>query len=310
MPDSPLPPFWDPAPFEERDLDAVLSGETADIPDALRPVADTLAALRAAGAPAEFSGEATIMAEFRALAESRARGLGEAARPAGPAATLQLPALPRERPRRHAAGRHGRRRRAVAPVTRRTGALMGVAAAAVIVIAVAFAGNLVGPIKSITNQEHVSSAPPSPPGLQGTGATEPRTDSPHARRSASPSPTPSSSSSESRGICRAFYKDFMDLRAPAGWKAEFPQPKELSRQAGGSDRALGYCDPSRWPYPGMPPGNDGQDNHGYQPPGGGPGQSGQGGPGQYGQGGPGQSGQGGPGQYGQGQSGQGGPRTH
>ncbi|MFY9777187.1 MAG: hypothetical protein WAK28_21675, partial [Trebonia sp.] len=85
MPDSLLPPGWGFAPFDERDLDAVLSGKTADVPVALRPVADALASLRAGPVPAELYGEANAMAEFRAL------GLGQAGRP-GP--TMLLEALP------------------------------------------------------------------------------------------------------------------------------------------------------------------------------------------------------------------------
>ncbi|MGB6618721.1 MAG: hypothetical protein WBE95_31940, partial [Trebonia sp.] len=85
MPDSLLPPGWGFAPFDERDLDAVLSGKTADVPVALRPVADVLASLRAGPVPAELYGEANAMAEFRAL------GLVQAGRP-GP--TMLLEALP------------------------------------------------------------------------------------------------------------------------------------------------------------------------------------------------------------------------
>ncbi|MFZ0756547.1 MAG: hypothetical protein WAN00_22505, partial [Trebonia sp.] len=82
MPDSLLPPGWGFAPFDERDLDAVLSGKTADVPVALRPVADVLASLRAGPVPAELYGEANAMAEFRAL------GLGQAGRP-GPTMLLE-----------------------------------------------------------------------------------------------------------------------------------------------------------------------------------------------------------------------------
>jgi hypothetical protein len=103
MPDSLLPPSWGPAPFDERDLDAVLSGETAEIHPALRPVADTLAVLRAAApTPAELHGEAAVMAEYRAL------GLGQSD---GPAQTLVLPAVPAGRPPRRAARHRARRRR-------------------------------------------------------------------------------------------------------------------------------------------------------------------------------------------------------
>ena len=93
MPDSLLPPGWGFAPFDERDLDAVLSGKTADVPVALRPVADVLASLRAGPVPAELYGEANAMAEFRAL------GLGQAGRP-GPTMLFEaLPAGDRKSPR-------------------------------------------------------------------------------------------------------------------------------------------------------------------------------------------------------------------
>src|SRR5215469_1821349 len=105
MPDSPLPPWWGPAPFDERDLDAVLSGEAIDIPVALRPVADALAALQAAPMPAELRGQATIMAEFRALAEFRTTGLGQDRRAGVPAHTLVLSG-PQERLRHRRAPRH------------------------------------------------------------------------------------------------------------------------------------------------------------------------------------------------------------
>ena len=82
MPDSFPPLTWGP-PFDERNLDALLSGHLADTPSALRQVADALAALRAAPTPAELTGEAAARAEFRALADSLALGLDEAARTDG-----------------------------------------------------------------------------------------------------------------------------------------------------------------------------------------------------------------------------------
>ena len=51
MPDSQVPPIWGPA-YDERDLDALLSGETGSTPAALQPVESTLAALRARRDPA------------------------------------------------------------------------------------------------------------------------------------------------------------------------------------------------------------------------------------------------------------------
>ena len=65
MPDSQQPPFWGPA-YHERDLEALLSGEAANTPPALRPVESTLAALRAAPTGRELSDEAEARAAFRA----------------------------------------------------------------------------------------------------------------------------------------------------------------------------------------------------------------------------------------------------
>src|SRR5215472_7821006 len=85
------PPGGGPVSFDERDLDAVLSGEPTDIPVVLRPVADVLAALQAAPTPAELGGQAVIMAEFRALAEFRAAGLAQNGRARDTAQTLVRP---------------------------------------------------------------------------------------------------------------------------------------------------------------------------------------------------------------------------
>ncbi len=65
MSESPPPSTWGLAPYDDRDLDAVLSGETAGVPEPLLPVAGALAALRAAPARAELAGEAAALAAFR-----------------------------------------------------------------------------------------------------------------------------------------------------------------------------------------------------------------------------------------------------
>ena len=142
MPDSLLPPGWGFAPFDERDLDAVLSGKTADVPVALRPVADVLASLRAGPVPAELYGEANAMAEFRAL------GLGQAGRPAPTMLLEALPAGSRARPGRQPARHRMRpaRRHLLRRATLRPAVLSAVAAAAVIVVAVLVTGNFAGPL--------------------------------------------------------------------------------------------------------------------------------------------------------------------
>jgi hypothetical protein len=288
MPDSLLPPSWGPAPFDERDLDAVLSAATADIPVALRPVADTLAALRAAAAPAELSGQAAIMAEFRAL------GLGEAAHAADQAMTPQLPVLPADRPRRHTARHRGRRgrRRAASRVSLRAGALMGAAAAAVIVAAVAFTGNLPGPSHRLPHFAHPASN--ASPGLQvQSAATEPAharpsrhaSPSPSSASPSSPSPSSPSPSSDQGSLCREYYGYFKYQGASDG-RADSPLQQELSKLAGGFDQVLRYCRPyvgDLLPngFPGTGPHDGGtypgDGAHGNQAQPGGPAQPGQGG---------------------------------
>lgn len=240
MPDSFLPPSGGPGSFDERDLDAVLSGETADISLALRPVADTLAVLRgAAPTPAELRGEAAIMAEYRAHQP------GGPGRPAGQERTLVLPAVPGGRPPRRAA-RHRARRRGMPSVSRRAGALMGVAAAVLIGVVVV-SGNLPGPIERITHLGRTPSASPSASrssggNLQNTGATPTKAattpDTTPARSQVIPS---SSSPSPSPGqLCQEFYGYFTHHESPSSWPAEMSLFRQL-RQLAGSLDPLPYC---------------------------------------------------------------------
>ena len=227
MPDSSLPPSWGPAPFDERDLDAVLSGETADIPPALRSVADTLAVLRgAAPTAAELHDEAAIMAEYRAL------GLG---RPAGPEQTLVLPARSACRPPRRAP-RHRASRRRVPSVGRRAGALMGIAAAVLIGVAVT-SGNLSGPIERITHLGRTSSPSPSAThggNLQVARATPTKAAATHdpapARSQAVPSQTPTSAPSPGK-LCQEYYAYFTHYESKASWAAEMSLYQQVSNLA-------------------------------------------------------------------------------
>jgi hypothetical protein len=132
---------------------------------------------------------------------------------------------------------------------------MSVAAAAVIIIAVAFFGNLPGPILRITG--HAST--PSPPSLQGTGSKDPVT--PTAEPSGSratavpstwpPSPTPSTSPSPSELLCRSY---LIGLRHPESG-AEMALRSKLATLAGGADpgQLLRFCMQQLgdgWHYPG------------------------------------------------------------
>jgi hypothetical protein len=277
MPDrfSSPPPPWGPQPFDDRDLDALLAGNIADVPVTLRPVADVLAALQAAPSPAELRGEATIRAEFRALAESRALGLNEpatarASRATPPTVanettpTRELPALPG--PER--AGRR-RRRRGAKPgrlAGSRLGALLAAAAIVVIAVAVTYSGNLPGPVQRLA---HITLAGPSvthsggavaSPGMDARSSSVASDRSQSAEPdSGSPAPQVSPSASaapDKKALCGAL---LTDLEHPVPGQAKWwqtPEFKQLSIMAGGPGRVSGYCgkvwaeqDPHDYPQP-------------------------------------------------------------
>lgn len=239
MPDSFPPLTWGPAPFDERDLDALLSGEMLDTPVALRQVADALTALRAGPTPAELTGEATILAEFRAVAEFRALGLGETARADGVAHTLEFPPLQPDRARGRAARHRGRR--PARSFSRRGGVLMGAAAAALIVVAVAATGNLPGPLRVHTDSSSAaqttspSSAGSGSQGVQGKKAN---------RESASPTAPASSAIPQNsvayQQLCRAYFGYFSHSGPHSKMSAESALT-QLIRVAGSPDRVLQSC---------------------------------------------------------------------
>lgn len=245
MPDSPLPPGWGPAPFDERDLDAVLSGETTDVPVALRPVADALAALQAAPMPAELRGQAIIMAEFRALAEFRAAGQAQDGRTGDLAQTLVL-SVPREGPARRRAPRHRARRRAAPAATWRVGTLIGAAATAVVLAAVVLAGYVPGPFHRLAIPS--SSAPSaaqhaggnsSSPKVEGSATKQP-TKSPTASGAATPQ------QAEAIGLCNAASAFVKDPRHSVSWRQEaslLHQLQQLIDLAGGVRQVRDYCTP-------------------------------------------------------------------
>ena len=298
MPDSFLPPSWGPAPFDERDLDALLSGETADIPFALSQVADALTALRAAPTQAELSGEAVIMAEFSAVTEFRAAGLsGQTTAVGGQAHTLELPAVQaapgdvaRRRGARHRS-RHGARRPLSSrPLSRRAGVVAAGAVAALIVATAAVAASLHGPLHAHPRQ---TAAAPS------TAQTGPHGGGSVAARSASAVPTSSPSSSRaaapfqshpqdksSKKLCRTYFGFFKHPGPKSKVAAEFALFGKLSRLAGGPDQVFAYCEPYvkdmlpsgfQWPHADAD-GQQGQDNPGPGSQGGGKQNQGGGGP--------------------------------
>jgi hypothetical protein len=241
MPDSLPPPGWGPAPFDERDLDAVLAGKTADVPVALRPVADALAALRAGPVAAELYGEANAMAEFRAL------GLGQAGRPAATMLLEGLPAGSRRRPGRRPARHRVRpaRRHLLRRAVLRPAVLSAVAAAAVIVVAVLVTGNFAGPFRAIAHMASPSAGTRSSAGTTGHPAA-PRVETSSAGLETTPPPsaTYSSPPPSPSGICHAFYADFLHPGLSA-WATQQYLWEQLIKQVHSDSwgKVYRYCAP-------------------------------------------------------------------
>lgn len=216
---------------------------------ALRQVADTLAALCAAPTRAELSGEATIMAEFDAIAEFRPLGLSQAAPPYGMAHTLVLPVPPPGAPRRRGA-RH-RNRRPAPSVSKRTAAILIAAAAALVVAAVAVTGNLPGLQKSNAPQSTAASSATHSgagnSGSQGVQANRAATESPNRDRA---TPTDSAAVQPAKvppqeELCRAVFGFFLQPEQGPDWRSkwatEIANLKKLEKLAGGPGKAGKFC---------------------------------------------------------------------
>jgi hypothetical protein len=259
MPDSQLPPLWGPA-YDERDLDAVLSGDTASIPVALQPVGSTLAALRAAATGRELSDEAAARAAFRAFATATMpppatvppppAGAAWTAAAEHPAVAAHTLILARPDDRRPSAGRRRHRhRRPASSGVRKPGIAVTFAAAALIVVAAAVTGVLAG-VGSFTSSfgRHPASASASAraartsPGSQAllaTGATSERTASPKTTGPAPATPRPTS---DPGSMCRQFFEYLMHP-TPGGAASERALYGQLGKLAGSdsSFRIRGYC---------------------------------------------------------------------
>ncbi len=141
MSDSP-PPSWGPAPYDDRDLDAVLSCDSASVPEALRAVDAAMRALRAAPVRAELEGEEAARAAFRLHAPVAQPAL------AAPAASgALLTRIPPAMTTGEAARPHSHRqpRRVRRPVRWQAVALVGGGAAAAAVACAVFVGAFSGP---------------------------------------------------------------------------------------------------------------------------------------------------------------------
>jgi hypothetical protein len=253
MPDS-LLPIQGPASYGERDLDALLSGEAGYPVMVHGPVADALAALRAAPAPDELSGEAAARAAFRLFLPPAAGVAGDApvpvarpqvtasfhqvaaagaTRPDGQNPTVVLP-RPAQGGPRHARRRHARQRRLVPwdgrwPVM----AAASGAAAAVIIGVVALAGAFSGP-----GGQQGPSALRSSPAASDTSSHRPTSS---VLGTATARPTPQASTDSPQSLCHQYFDFFTHPEQPANRPEEKTVIQELGQLAGGERQIYGYC---------------------------------------------------------------------
>jgi hypothetical protein len=228
MPDRLPLPQGGSQPFDDRDLDSLLAGKTSDVPVALRPVAETLIALRAGPARSELEGEELARAAFRdprSESETEPGTLG-----------TWLPA--------------GHRRVARHPAR---GWLTGLVAVAAVVLAAAvtYTGNLPDPAQRLAHDTIAAppakSHPPvgSSPSVQVNSAqpTPAVTDLP-ATLPAAPSLTPGVPNRAA--LCDALRATWQ--HSPHGRKTHWwqtPQYRQLSTAAGGGgpQQVYAYCTP-------------------------------------------------------------------
>jgi hypothetical protein len=279
MPDSQVPPLWGPA-YDERDLDALLSGETRSTPVVLQPVESTLAALRAPATRRELSNEPMARSAYRAFAPAPLPPVPlPPAAEAHAAVTAHTLVLSSADYRHQPAARHRHRRprrEAVGP-RRRGIAATGAAAAALIVVATVVTGALTGSIGELTSfGRHPASASASAraagqsPGTQGvlvTGAARDRTPKPKVTAAAPPAPQPTPNPD---GLCREYFA-YLVHPTPGGRAAWITLSGQLAKLAGSPTKIYVYClrhlynpfgGKGAWPPPGTNSGGFGADTPG------------------------------------------------
>jgi hypothetical protein len=270
MPDS-QPPDGGPDPYDGWDQEGLLSGESVWLPDGMRPVAATLAALRGAPMRAELADEAAARAAFRKIMLAGQSGPGWPGSPggAGDGHTLILPAraadggLPGVTRRPHSHRRppqHGHWR---------SKALAGVAGAAAVVVVGGFAlaggfsgagghpgqpGHSAGATSATTPASH-----PVSNGLDGSATKEPTA---HPTPSHSPGGQ-SADGPDAAALCRQYLAFLRHPESSSDWANEGSTIRQLSELANGSRHVVGYCIDLQQPWakgpgsdlggPGLPP---------------------------------------------------------
>jgi hypothetical protein len=243
-----LPPIGGPDPLDGWDLEGLLSGESVWLPDGMRPVAATLAALRGGPLRSEVAGEASARAAFRQVmlaGESGPGGPGQV----GDGNTLILPARAPDGGARLVARPRHAHRRPPRRVRWRPKALAGVAAVAAVVVVggIALAGGFTGggrqagPSGQSIGAASATTRPAAANGGAGLGsATKEPTAHPTQSASAQQSPATGSGSSRST-LCRQYWAFFAHHESAANWSAEQANLRELSEMAGSPWNINRYC---------------------------------------------------------------------
>jgi hypothetical protein len=273
------PPPEGPAPYTERDLDDLLSGNTANVPEALRLVATTLDALRRPPVRDELDGEAGARAAFRMFASSvhpdsgrdelaqhavtwhNPAGVTRAARaqawddPAGQEPPVRVAAGVGAHPVARTAGvrlrqqaRHRAPRRggwrALTVVGTAAGAVMvGVAALAVVISGSGGQPTQAGSSTSSGPSVSRSFSSTSSSQVLGVGASKEPVASP-APSSSGGSPSAGSLSgtgSERNELCRQYFEFFTHPESANGVAAESALFQQLSQLAGSPEGIVFYC---------------------------------------------------------------------
>jgi hypothetical protein len=248
MPVSQQPPTGGPA-YNARDLDAVLSGERYGLPEALRPVAVTMSALRAGPVYGELAGEAAARAMFRTAVPSLTvpgPGAAKAEHGTVTARTLVLAPPGRGQPRR---SRHRRRRGTATSAARwLTVAATGAAVVAVVAVAVGLTGALPDSIKQLGNlgqrsasasasaartvysaaTQRVDGGASPEPSIKQAPATHATSRAPHAAQALP-------------ALCRDYYSFFTHPEPRSSYPAEAALGAKLNTLVGGPAKAFGRC---------------------------------------------------------------------
>lgn len=272
MPDSSLLPDGGPDSLDGWDLEGLLSGENVWLPEGLRPVAATLASLRAAPVRAELAGESAAKAAFRQIMLS---GGSAPAWPSGgfrDARALIPPTRTADgEPRTPVRPRHSHRK----PPRRgrwQPKALAVGAAAAVVIVGVAVAGVFsgaeghpaqAGPGNASTSAQarHTGLS-----GLDGSATKDPAA-SRTATQSASGGQSSGSGAESGRGaLCRQYWAFFSYPESPASWAGEQGRLRQLSDLAGGAGNVPEYCGAYQLGVVPSAPGSGPGDDKGSGPP--------------------------------------------